>query len=154
MSFCDNVDKVSIQGCDVNIINPAQLKKLKKTELMVVVRKYQEIIEKISENNNSIVDRFQEAHEAFVSLAHCIHGVDNDEKLNKLKTMCKEVVDKEAESKTFHSEANGETFENISFEGKKYNRCVGGADNNNVYDDDMDCVGRWDEENGKIIFLK
>ena len=151
MEFCDKVQHVGVEGCDINLIDPAQVKKLKKTDLLVVVRKYHEIIEHIGGNNNEVVDKLQNAHEAFVSLAHCVYGADNQDKIAHLKKMCKKVVDMEAQLAS-KNQNETETFETINFEGVDYERCVGGEDNYKVFSDSMDWVGFWDEEKGKIVF--
>ena len=147
MDFCDKVERVGIEGQDINLIDPAQLKKLKKTDLILVVNKYHEIIEDIGQNNNNVVDKLQKAHEAFVALSHCVYGADNPDKMTWLKNECKKVVDKERSdivrtqveiSRSTGQQYEGESFENVNFEGVDYDRCVGGADNNKVFDDNMD----------------
>lgn len=147
----EKIDKVCFKNQEITLIEPSSLKKLKKTELIVVVNKYQEVIEDIQANNNQVVDRFMEAQEAFVALAHAVYGVDSEDKMSALKQMCKKVVDKEAE-RASQNQNETQTFETIHFEGVDYERCVGGEDNNKVYNDSMDWVGFWDEENKKIIF--
>ena len=161
--YADGVSNIKVEGADINLLDPPCISKLKKVDLVRALNKYTEIIVSIRENNNKVVDAFREAHDAFVSLAHCVHHASSPEEKAKVDHLAKMVCEKEeaAIKKMSQSQNCGgcgeeveETFTSIQFEGEEYDRCVGGADHNKVFNDNMDWVGFWESEKGEIVFRK